>query len=103
LKLWRLPQNRRFYSKIECLHLWPTYTCEKGRTLGKTYGIKYGVIGNTPGEHIENLRNILGTHWELEKNTCWEQRENEKNPPLTPSTPHTPSPLKLKRKKMKVP
>jgi hypothetical protein len=37
--------------------------------LGKTYGIKQGAIGNTLG----NL-----------KGTCWEQRENEKNPPLTP-------------------
>jgi len=28
----------------------------------------------------------MGTHWGLEGNiegTCWEQRKNEKNPPLT--------------------
>jgi len=30
---------------------------EKGRNLGKTYG-----IGNNLGEHIENLRNLMGTH-----------------------------------------
>jgi hypothetical protein len=29
-------QNRRFYGKMECLPLWPTYIGEKGRTLGKT-------------------------------------------------------------------
>jgi hypothetical protein len=34
------PQNRKFYGKMECLPLWPTYLGEKGRTLGKTYGIK---------------------------------------------------------------
>jgi hypothetical protein len=33
-------QNRRLYGNIECLSLWPTYIAEKGRTLGKTYGIK---------------------------------------------------------------
>ncbi len=33
--------------------------------------------------------NILGTRWEPIGNlmvTCWEQRKNEKNPPLTPPT-----------------
>jgi hypothetical protein len=41
LKLWRLPKNRRFYGKMECLlPLWPSYIGEKGRTLGKTYRIK---------------------------------------------------------------
>jgi len=34
------PQNRRFHGKMECLPLWPTYIGEKGRTLGKTFGIK---------------------------------------------------------------
>ncbi len=68
LKLvWRLPQNRRFYGKMECLPLWPTYIGEKGRTLGKTYG-----IGNTPwGTHWEpreHIGNLMGTHWELEGN-----------------------------------
>jgi hypothetical protein len=35
--------------------------------------------------------------WELERNieaTCWEQRENEKNPP---SNPHPPKPKLLKK------
>jgi hypothetical protein len=54
------PQNRRFYGKMECLPLWPTYIGEKGKTLGKTYGIKVGAIGNTLGtlrackEHVGN-------------------------------------------------
>jgi hypothetical protein len=34
------PQNRRFFGKMKCLSVWPTYIGEKGRTLGKTYGIK---------------------------------------------------------------
>jgi len=34
------PQNRRFDGKIGSLALWPSYIGEKGRTLGKTYGIK---------------------------------------------------------------
>jgi hypothetical protein len=72
---------------MECLPLWPTDICEKGRTLSKTYGIKARAIGNTHGEHIENLleqiknekksssfpppfppqnlkENPWGTHWE---------------------------------------
>jgi hypothetical protein len=68
-------QNKRFYGKMVCLSLWPTYIGEKGRTLGKTYGIKQGAIGNTHEEHIGNLGNMKGTYWE--------QRKNEKkNPPL---------------------
>jgi hypothetical protein len=34
--------------------------CQKGRTLGKGYGIEEGVVGNTFGEHIDNLKNIIG-------------------------------------------
>jgi len=44
-------------------------------------GLKQGTIGNTHGEHIENLL---------------EQKENEKNLP----PPLAPSPLKLKKKPM---
>jgi hypothetical protein len=35
-----LPQNRRLYGKMESFSLWLSYIGEKGRTLGKTYGIK---------------------------------------------------------------
>jgi hypothetical protein len=49
-------------------------------------GLKRGAIGNNLGEHIGNL-----------KGTCWEQRENEKNPPPSPHL------TKLKRKKIKAP
>jgi len=50
------PQNRRFYGKMQSLSLWPSYIGEKGRTLGKIYGIKAKVltIGNTLGEPIGN-------------------------------------------------
>jgi hypothetical protein len=43
---------------------------------------------------MENLGNMLGTHWELDRNTVttwWEQIGNKKNP-----TPH--HPLKKKKK-----
>jgi len=68
------PQNKRFYEKMKCLPLWPTNIGEKGRTLGKTYGIK----AKCYWEPIGNL-----------KGTCWEQRKNEKkilSPPLSPLT-----------------
>jgi hypothetical protein len=45
-------------------------------------------------EHVGNLWNILGTHWELEGNMLG-QRKNETNPP----TPHPPPPPQLNRKK----
>jgi hypothetical protein len=55
LKLWRL-------SKIEdSMERWSASPFGKGRTLGKHMGFKQGAIGNTLGEHMENLRNILRT------------------------------------------
>ncbi len=33
----------------------------KGGLWAKHMGLKEGAIGNTLGEHIENLQNILGT------------------------------------------
>jgi len=66
------PQNRRFYEKMECLPLWPTYIGEKWRTLGKTYGIKARCYWEHPWETHweprEHIRNLMGTHWELERN-----------------------------------
>jgi len=55
------PQNIRLYEKMECLSLWPTNIGEKGRTLGKSYGIEGSC-------YWEQIGNILGTHWELEGN-----------------------------------
>ncbi len=49
-----VPQNRSFYGKVECLLFWPTYIGEKGKTLGKTYGIKVRCYWEHP----------WGTHWE---------------------------------------
>jgi hypothetical protein len=56
------PQNRILYGKTQCLPLWPTYRGEKGRNLGKTYGIKVRCYW----EHIGNMGNILRTSWEHE-------------------------------------
>jgi hypothetical protein len=58
-------------------------------------GLKWGAIGNAPGEHIGNIRNVLSTWWEPIgnlKRISWDQRKNEKK-----SSPHQ----KLKRKKKK--
>jgi hypothetical protein len=40
----------------------------RGGLWAKQIGLKRGAIGSTLGEHIKNLGNILGTHWELEEN-----------------------------------
>jgi hypothetical protein len=59
---------------MECLSLSPTYIGEKGRALGKTYGIK----ARCYWEHH------WGTLWELDGNiegACWKQRKNEILPP----------------------
>jgi hypothetical protein len=66
------PQNRRFYWKMGCLSFWPTYIGDKGRTLGKTCGIKARYYWQHPwGTHWEpreHIGNLMGTHWELERN-----------------------------------
>jgi hypothetical protein len=50
---------------MECLPLLPTYIGEKGRTLGKTYGIKarccWGHPWGTNGEPREHMGNLMGT------------------------------------------
>jgi hypothetical protein len=56
------PQNSRFYRKMVCLPIWPTYIGEKGRALGKTYEIMVRCYGEHPwGIHWELERNMLGT------------------------------------------
>jgi hypothetical protein len=60
-------QNRRFYGKMECLSLW----------WAKYVGLKQGAIGNTLGEQIGNL---IGTHWELEKSMLGTNGKNGNNP-----------------------
>jgi hypothetical protein len=58
----KAPQNRRFYGKMEYLHLWPSYIGEKGRTLGQTYGIKVRFYREHPwGTHWEHDGNMVGT------------------------------------------
>jgi hypothetical protein len=82
LKLWRLLKIEDSMERRSIL--WPQYIGEKGRTLGKTYGIKERCYWEhrwgTHWEPREHIGNVMRTHWEL-KGTCWEQRKNEKNPP----------------------
>ncbi len=74
-------KNWRFYGQMECLPLWPTDICEKGRTLSKTYGIKARC----------NWEHPWGTHWEpVGTKEKWKKSSS--------SLP--PSPPKLKRKPM---
>jgi len=40
----------------------------RGGLWAKHIGLKRGAIGNSLGEHIGNLRNVVGTHWELDGN-----------------------------------
>ncbi len=65
------PQNKSFYEKMECLMFWPSYVHERGRTLGKTYGIKARCYWDHLGEHIGNLMR-----------TCWEQKQMKKICPV---------------------
>jgi hypothetical protein len=93
-------QSRRFYRKMKCLPLWPNYIGEKGRTLGKTYGIKakcywehIGNLGNilkTWWEHIENLGNILETWWEPIGNKG-KMKKKSRQFECMPSLPRAPS------------
>jgi len=68
-KLWKLPKLENFMERWSASPFWPTYTGEKGRTLGKTYGINVRCYWEHP----------WGTHWELEWNML---RTKEKYPPI---------------------
>ncbi len=57
-----VPQNRRFCRDVEILALWPIYIGEKGRTSGKTYGIKVRGYWEHPwGTYWEPNGNLNGT------------------------------------------
>jgi hypothetical protein len=74
-----VPQNRRFYGKLKCLFLWPTYIGEKWRTLGKTYGIKARCYWEHP------LGNKLGAIWNL-KGTKKKRKKSFRPLPPPPKT-----------------
>jgi hypothetical protein len=95
MKLWRLPKGS--IMKYIVLPLWPTYISERRTPFSKAYGIKVRWYEEHVDKKITKLGNILGTHWELERNivqTHWETKKNEKKISPTP-----PPPLKHKRKK----
>jgi len=57
LKLWTLPKIEDSMERRNVYTLWPSYISEKGRTLGKTYGIKVRCYWEHPWgieEHIGN-------------------------------------------------
>ncbi len=84
------PSIKESMERWSALPFGPPIYVRRGGLLAKHMGLKWGAIGNTLGEHIGNLGNILRTWWEpienLRRGTCWEQRKNEKNPPLPPKT-----------------
>jgi hypothetical protein len=58
------PDGRRFYENtVQCFPLWPSDIGQKGRTLGKTYGIKarcyWEHSGGTHGEPWEHILDLL--------------------------------------------
>ncbi len=46
----------------------PIYVSSNRTTLAQEYWDKWGAIGNVLGEHLVNLWNMLGTHWEHKNN-----------------------------------
>ncbi len=70
--------------------LWPTYIGERRTTFTKAYKIKVRCLYEEHvEEHIVNLGNILGTHYEFRGNTMrthWETWKNEKKILPAPQT-----------------
>jgi hypothetical protein len=77
-------KNRSLCGKMNCIPLWPTYIGEKGRTLGKTYGIKARCYWEQP----------WGTHWEFERNMLGTKKMKKNSPSPFPTQ-------NLKEKKIK--
>jgi hypothetical protein len=81
LKLWRLSKIEDSTKRPEHLYLWPMYIGEKGRTLGKTYGITARCYWEHPGgthwKSREHIGNPMKIHWELEGNML-ETKEKRK-------------------------
>ncbi len=55
--------------KYRVLPLLPSYIGERRTTFAKAYGINVSCYGEHVGEHIGNLKNLMGIHWELKGNT----------------------------------
>jgi hypothetical protein len=51
----------------------------RGGLWAKHMGLKRGAIGNTLWAHIENL---MGTHWELDRNMLGTTEKRKENPAL---------------------
>jgi hypothetical protein len=80
------PPYRNVHSKHKSPNSDPSIKIPRQKTLDKTYGTKWGAIGNV-------LRNISGTknmaQSEVLLGTCWGthwEQENPKYPPLFPLT-----------------
>jgi hypothetical protein len=63
MKLWKLFKIEGFVLIYIVPPLWPTYIGERRTTFAKAHGLKVKCLYEEHvGEHIVNLRNILGTH-----------------------------------------
>ncbi len=72
-------QNRRFYGYMKCLPHCPSYIGEKGRTLGKTYGIQARC----------GWEDSWRTHWEPVGNKGKWEKSSSFAPPPSPRLPKT--------------
>jgi len=83
LKVWKLSKIVDSMERLQCFPLWPIYIGEKGRTLGKTYGIKVRCYWEHPrGTHWkprEHIGNLMRIHWELEENMLEMKEKRKKN------------------------
>jgi len=88
LKVSRLPKIEDSMERCNASPFGPPTYVRRGGLWAKHMGLKGGAIGNTFEEPREHIENLIETHWEPIgnlKGTCWEQRENEKNPPASPN------------------
>jgi hypothetical protein len=90
LKVWKLSEIVDSMERLQCFSLWPMYIGEKGRTLGKTYGIKARCYWEHPGgthwKPREHIGNLMGIHWELEGNMLETKGKRKKSLPAPSKT-----------------
>jgi hypothetical protein len=75
-KYWNYGGSPKKKEKWSASSFWPTYIGEKGRTLGKTYGIKPGCYWEHPwGTHWEPIGNLMGTKEKWMEVESWSNKK----------------------------
>jgi hypothetical protein len=94
MKLWRLLKIEGSVLIYIVHPLGPTYIGERRITFAKTHGLEVKCLyGEHVGEHIMNLGNISGTHYELRGNTVGTHKETRKTKKKSSTPSPTPPPL----------